>query len=200
MAKLPVQTTPVLNEDGTMSNEWYRALTNIVDGAGSDSIKSIVSGVASAQAQVNRIVAGTEPMAGVLLSDRGQIIEVVDLNSEAINGLAGAGASLAVSASPTSRSGSRAGAGGVTTGSITFAALNGTGPFTGVFSKVSGTQVFTEFTSTFTGATLATTFSTTISALDIVNSRYKLTITDTSDASTAEVQFSLSAYDTNVTS
>lgn len=196
MAKLPVQTTPVLNKDGTMSDAWYRALSNIVSGAGSDSIKSIVSGANERYQQIDRIVAGTEPVADVLINGRGNVTDALDANTENITEVAGAGTVLAVTTTPNYASGSRAGAGSVTTAAISFDVSNGTGPYTAAFTKISG-STFTPNTTSFTGANLTSTFSTTIAAEAINNATYKITVTDTSDSSTTAFVFYLSAYDTN---
>jgi hypothetical protein len=99
-------------------------------------------------------------------------------------------------ASPTFASGSRAGPGAVTTGSITYTVSNGTGPYTAAFTKTSG-DTFTVNNTSFTGATLTTSFDITIVSGGAPNAVYKLTVTDTSDSSTCTVSVYLSAYDTN---
>jgi hypothetical protein len=196
MAKLPLQRTIVVNEDGTMADAWYFALDRLFNGADPDSIKSIVSGANERYQQIDRIVAGTEPVADVLISGRGNVTDALDATADTVADTTTGSGSLAVVASPTFASGSRSGPGAVTTGSITYTVSNGTGPYTASFTNTSG-DTFTVNNTSFTGATLTTSFDITIVSGGAPNAVYKLTVTDTSDSSTCTVSVYLSAYDTN---
>lgn len=143
------------------------------DENGVTSIGTRLSGVAL---KTDGIIAGTQPVADVLLTGVGSLKTQQEAQDSAVNGVAtvaGGGGGLTGYADKSSVGGTRLGAGPVTSALVTVTAAGGTAPYTYAWTKISGGAI------TATAPTNnATAFSGTVSLGETIGAQFQCTITD----------------------
>lgn len=154
---------------GEMTDEFRQWLEELTFGTSDNSIGTILSGQ-------NGIIAGTQPLADVLLTDRGSLVAEQDAQASNITSVAeetaGTG-TLTASVSPAFAGSIASGAGARTTSSVTVTALGGVAPYSGSWAKKSGDDIPPDAPTSAT-----TTFSQTITAGDYLSAVYTYTVTD----------------------
>lgn len=182
---------PIADGEGQLTQEWRDWFEEVVFGTSDNSIGTILSGQ-------NGIIAGTQPLADVLLTDRGSLVAEQDAQADNINAAASAasGGGLVATADSTTTYGANS-SGTITTSTITISISGGTGPYTVTSDYISGNASFSE---NITGSPLASAGDVTVNySIPWASGLYataieKITVTD-SLAATVEISLSLSAYD-----
>ena len=137
-------------------------------------INTILAGVNAVTATANGIVAGTQPVADVLLSGLGSLRSQQDAQDAAVNAVAGGvGGALSGYPSKSSVGGTRSGPGSVTSATVTITATGGTGPYTYAWTKIAGDTI----TATIPAAA-ATAFNGTVSLGETITATFQCLITD----------------------
>lgn len=172
-------------QTGQMTATFRTWLEELVFGTSENSVGAILSGQAS-------IIAGTQPLADVLIADRGSLIAEQDAQSGNISSAAVSG-DLTASASPTFVSKlDSLGAGSKTTDSTTVTPSGGVAPYTYSWAKKSGDTIAPDSASAAT-----TTFTGTVTAGAFASAVYTCTVTDSTGgtALTTTVDVSISIGD-----
>jgi hypothetical protein len=162
---------------------------NDLDNGASNSVNAVGTILAGVNQTQQAIIAGTQPLTDVLITGVGSVtgaIETQAANVAATSIAASAGA-LTAYASPAFVSGSRTGAGSVTTDSVTITAAGGTGPYTYAWSSVEGLFPANSVSSA------TTTFTRTLTNGQSVSTIQRCTVTD-SLAATFEVDVTVSGF------
>lgn len=180
---------------GKITLEALRYLDDLENGgSGNPAIGTLLSGINSVTATTTAIVNGTQPLADVVITNVGSVagtIATQNTNVATVTNTASGGA-LVATLDKAAVSGSRSGAGTVTTGSVTVTASGGTGPYTYAWTRVTG-ETFTP-----TAATSATTaFQITVAAEDVKTAQYRCTVTDSLSATYA-VDVSVTAIELTI--
>jgi hypothetical protein len=190
MAERVIPRQWVNMETGELTMEAIRYL-NDLDNGGANSIGTLLAGVNSVTTRTNAIIAGTQPLADVLITGVGSVtnaIETQAANNAATAGAAAAGA-LTASASVGFVSGNRTGAGSVTTDSVTITAAGGTGPYTYAWASRDG------LFNANSASAATTTFTRTLTNGQVISTIQFCTVTD-SVAATYEVDVTVSGFST----
>ena len=164
----------IVDADGRPTLDFLKFMDDLLYGTGADSIGTLLSGQNTTSSQVTGLIAGTQPVADVLISGSGSLVEAQasqDANVLAIGG-SGGGALYAYSSKSTV-GGTRVGAGSVTSASVTITASGGTAPYTYSWAKKSGDAI------TATAASSATTaFNGTVGVGETITAVFTCTVTD----------------------
>lgn len=172
-------------ETGNPTSEFRDWIEEAFFGASDNSINQILSGQ-------NGIIAGTQPLADVLISDRGSLVAEQDAQTDNISTAAASSGNLSASASPSFASNLDSGTGDKTTASVTVTPAGGTSPYSYAWTKVSGGAISADSASSDT-----TTFSATgITASEIRSAVFRCTVTDSAGSpATTTVDVSVSIGD-----
>lgn len=181
---------------GELTMEAIRYLDDLENGNDSDSpsINTVLAGVNAVTATATAIVAGTQPLADVLITGLGSVTQIdnaQNANIAAASDAASSGA-LTASASPTSLYEQSPGPGAITTDTVTITPSGGTGPYTYAWAYLSGYVSFT-----VSSATAAAVDFTSLS-LNPGQSRsgvWRCTVTD-NVAATFEVDVAITVVST----
>lgn len=155
---------------------------NDLDNNETDGIVAIGTRLSGVAQKTDGIIAGTQPVADVLLTGVGSLKTQQEAQDAAVNGVAtvaGGSGALTGYASRSSVGGTRIGTGSVTTGTtVKVTASGGTGPYTYAWSKISGDAITPILpTNDETG------FSATITALgQTLTAQFECEITDSLSA------------------
>jgi hypothetical protein len=190
MAERVIPKQWVNMETGELTMEAIRYL-NDLDNGGSNSIGTLLAGVNSVTTRTNAIIAGTQPLADVLITGLGSVTGAIVSTSTNISNTAAAASAGALTASASAAfvSGDRVGAGSVTTDAVTITAAGGTGPYTYAWTSVEG--LFPA--NSATAAT--TTFTRTLTNGQSISTIQRCTVTD-AVAATFEVDVTVSGFST----
>jgi hypothetical protein len=163
-------------QTGELTTEALLYLNDLENGADPDApgINTILAGVNAVTATADGIVAGTQPVADVLISGLGSLRSQQDAQDAAVVAVAGGvGGALSGYANKSSVGGTRLGPGSVTSATVTVTATGGTGPYTYAWSKIAGDTI------TATAPTSnATAFSGTVGGGETITATFQCVITD----------------------
>lgn len=180
-------------QTGELTNEALLFLNDLQVGNDPDSpgINTVLAGVNQVQATTDAIIAGTQPLADVLITGVGSVTGALDTQAENINAASGAASAGALTAtlSSYSASGERAGPGTVTTNTVTVTPSGGTGPYTYAWAYSAGDAATTN-----SPAAATTDWNVVLtSLLPVKSGQYVCTITD-SLAATYTVVVNVSGF------
>jgi hypothetical protein len=172
--KIPMQWVDMTT--GQLTLEAIRYLDDLQssDDPETPGINTILAGVNAVTATTDAIVAGTQPVADVLLSGLGSLRSQQDAQDASVVAVAGGvGGALSGYANKSSVGGTRTGPGSVTSSTVTITATGGTGPYTYAWTKIAGDTI------TATLPTAATTaFSGTVALGETITATFQCEITD----------------------
>lgn len=146
---------------------------NDLDNNQTDGVVAIGTRLSGYAQKTDAIIAGTQPIADVLLTGVGSLKTQQEAQDNALTGAVGGGGALSGYANKSSVGGTRLGSGSVTSATVTVTAVGGTGPYTYAWSKVSGAAI------TATAPTNnVTAFSGTVGVGETITAIFECEITD----------------------
>jgi hypothetical protein len=182
-------------QTGEITLEALQYLDDLENGVDTDnpSIGTVLAGVNAVQTTTNAIVAGTQPLADVLISGVGSVTGALETQASNITSASQAASAGALTATVNTytATGERAGPGSVTTNSVTVTPTGGTSPYTYAWANVEGDAATVNSP---TAATTTFTHSLTLPA-PTKSGVYECTVTD-NVAATFRVYVNVSAFST----
>lgn len=164
-------------QTGELTNEALLFLNDLQVGNDPDSpgINTVLAGVNQVQATTDAIIAGTQPLADVLITGVGSVTGAIETQAAnvASTSIAASAGALTAYASPVFASATRSGTGSITTNTITVTPAGGTGPYTYAWAFI------TDDAFTINSPTAATTsFTRLLTNGTSVSADCKCTVTD----------------------
>lgn len=167
-------------QTGELTEAALLYLNDLENGTSADSpgINQVLAGMNAVTATANAIVAGTQPVADVLISGLGSLRSQQDAQDAAVVAVAGGvGGTLSGYANKSSVGGTRTGPGSVTSSPVIITATGGTGPYTYAWTKIAGDTIAATLP---TAATTA--FSGTVALGETITATFECQITDSAMA------------------
>ncbi|MCR9194901.1 MAG: hypothetical protein NXH88_09230 [Hyphomonas sp.] len=176
-------------------SEWYDFFEELVFGSSDRSVGTILSGLNTTTARTNGLIAGTQEVADVLITDRGSLNAAQDAQDGNITTASQSDGGFTASASPSSANNISAGSGSKTTGSVTVTPVGGVTPYTYAWTKKSGDDIPADSASAAT-----TTFTGSVTTGEYKFAVYTCTVTDSTGGTplTTTVDVGVSIGDNSV--